>query len=152
MTAQAQNNPFVSAHTSDERTMAAMAHGSAILNMFAGVGGLIAASVIWLTQKEKSAWVGFHALQALLFQGVVLAGTVLVVALVWIVGFAVSFATVGFGTIVAVPVMILSFFVAFLVLAGVVVYGVYGAYQIYQGREFRYIWIGNWLQQRAAAH
>jgi len=29
MTAQTQNNPFVSAHTSDERTMAALAHGSA---------------------------------------------------------------------------------------------------------------------------
>ena len=152
MTAQTQNNPFVSAHTSDERTMAALAHGSAVLNLFAGIGGLIAAFVIWMTQKEKSAWVAFHALQSLVFQAVVLGGTVLVVVLVWIVGFAVSFATVGIGTIVAVPVMILSFFVGFLIIGGVVVYGVYGAYQIYQGREFRYIWIGNWLQQRAAAH
>jgi uncharacterized Tic20 family protein len=152
MTTQAQNNPFVSAHTSDERTMAALAHGSAVLNLFAGIGGLIAAFVIWMTQKEKSAWVAFHALQSLVFQAVVLGATVLVVVLVWIVGFAVSFATVGIGTIVAVPVMILSFFVGFIVIGGVVVYGVYGAYQIYQGREFRYIWIGNWLQQRAAAH
>jgi uncharacterized Tic20 family protein len=105
-----------------------------------------------MTQKEKSAWVAFHALQSLVFQAVVLGGTVLVVVLVWIVGFAVSFATIGFGTLVAVPVMILVFFVGFIIIGAVVVYGLYGAYQIYQGREFRYIWIGNWLQQRSGAH
>ena len=152
MTAQTQNAPYVSAHSSDERTMAALAHGSAVLNLFAGIGGLIAAFVIWMTQKEKSAWVAFHALQSLVFQAVVLAGTVLLVVVVWIAGFAVSFATVGIGTIVAVPVMILSFFVGFLVIGGVVVYGVYGAYQIYQGREFRYLWIGDWLQRRSAGN
>ncbi len=59
--------------------MAALAHGSAVLNLFAGIGGLIAALVIWMTQKEKSAWVAFHALQSLVFQAVVLGGTVLVV-------------------------------------------------------------------------
>ena len=148
MTAHTENNPFISTHTADERTMAALAHGSAVLNLFAGIGGLIAAFVIWMTQREKSAWVAFHALQSLVFQAIVLGGTVLVVALVWIVGFAVSFATIGFGTLVAVPVMILVFFVGFIIIGGVVVYGLYGAYQIYQGREFRYIWIGDWLARR----
>ena len=52
--------------------MAALAHASALLNLFSGAGGLIAALVIWLTQKEKSAWVAFHALQALVFQAVVM--------------------------------------------------------------------------------
>ena len=148
MTAQNLNSPSLSTHSSDERSMAAVAHGSAVLNFFGGIGGLIAAFVIWMTQREKSAWVAFHALQSLVFQAIVLGGTVLVVVLVWIVGFAVSFATIGFGTLVAVPVMILVFFVGFIVIAGVVVYGLYGAYQIYQGREFRYLWIGDWLARR----
>jgi len=149
MTTQPQN---VSSHSSDERTWAALAHGSALLNIFSGMGGLIAALVIWLTQKEKSAWVAFQALQSLVFQAAVVIITVLVVGVVWVVGFIVSFATIGIGTIVAVPVMILVFFAGFAMIAAGMVYSLYGAYQIYQGREFRYKWIGNWLQRRSAGH
>ena len=149
MTAQIPHDPFGSPHSSDERTMAALAHASAVLNLFAGIGGLIAAFVIWMTQKEKSAWVAFHALQSLVFQAAVLTVTVLVVVLVWIAGFVVSFATIGIGTFVAVPVMILVFFGGMIIIGAVVIYALYGAYQIYQGREFRYIWIGDWLQRRS---
>ena len=149
MTAQTQNTPFVSSHSPDERTWATLSHASALLNIFSGVGGLIAALVIWLTQREKSAWVAFHALQSLVFQAAVVIITVLVVGVVWVVGFIVSFATVGFGTIVAVPVMILVFFGGFAMIAAGMVYSLYGAYQIYQGREFRYKWIGDWLQRRS---
>ncbi len=148
MIAQTQNNPPVSPHSSDERTWAALAHGSALLNIFSGVGGLIAALVIWLTQRGKSAWVAFHGLQSLIFQVAVSVITVLVVAVVWVVGFVVSFATVGIGTIVAVPLMILVFFGGFVVVGAGVIYCLYGAYQVYQGREFRYLWIGDWLQRR----
>jgi uncharacterized protein DUF4870 len=50
--------------TSDERILAAVAHGSIIL-----VGwGIIATTVLWITQRQKSAFVAFHALQALLYQ------------------------------------------------------------------------------------
>jgi hypothetical protein len=34
-------------------------------------------------------------------------------------------------------------------IAAGMVYAFYGAYQIYQGREFRYRWIGDWLQRRS---
>ncbi|HDH09679.1 MAG TPA: DUF4870 domain-containing protein, partial [Chloroflexi bacterium] len=41
--------------TQDERLMAALAHASIILGPFtSGVGGIVAALVIWLTQREKS--------------------------------------------------------------------------------------------------
>jgi uncharacterized protein len=152
MTAQMPNTPFVSPHSSDERTMAALAHGSALLNLFSGVGGPIAALVIWLTQREKSAWVAFQALQALVFQAAVVIITVLVVGVVWVVGFIVSFATIGIGTIVAVPVMILVFFGGFAMIAAGMVYSLYGAYQIYQGREFKYKWIGEWVERRSVRH
>ena len=100
MTAQAQI-----AHSSDERTWGSLSHASALLNLFGGVGGIIAALAIWLTQREKSAWVAFQALQALVFQATVLVITVVLVGVVWVVGFIVSFATIGIGTFVAVPVM-----------------------------------------------
>ena len=150
MTAQMQNPHHFSTHSSDELTWATLAHASALLNLFAGVGGLIAAALIWLTQREKSAWVGFQALQALFFQATVLVITVLVVSVVWVVGFIVSFATIGIGTFVAVPIMILTFFGGFATIAAGMVYGFYGAYQIHLGREFRYKWIGEWLRQRSA--
>ncbi|HVM73164.1 MAG TPA: DUF4870 domain-containing protein [Anaerolineales bacterium] len=148
MTIQTENSP----HSSDERTWAALAHASALLNVFGGVGGIIAALVIWLIQREKSAWVGFQALQALVFQAAAVTITVLVVVVVWAVGFMVSFATIGFGTLVAVPVMILVFFGGFAMMAAGMVYAIYGAYQIYQGREFRYRWIGDWLQRRSTGN
>jgi hypothetical protein len=29
------------------------------------------------------------------------------------------------------------------------VYSLYGAYQVYEGREFHYIWIGDWILQHS---
>jgi len=152
MNAQMQNTHHFSTHSSDERTWATLAHASALLNLFGGVGGIIAALVIWLTQREKSAWVGFQALQSLIFQAAAVVITVLVVGGVWVVGFIVSFATIGIGTFVAVPVMILFFFGGFALMAAEMVYACYGAYQINQGREFRYKWIGDWLQRRSVGN
>jgi uncharacterized Tic20 family protein len=151
LSAQITNTPFVSSHSSDERTWAAFAHASALLILAGGVGGIIAALVIWLTQKQKSAWAAFHALQSLVFQAATLIITVLVVGVVWALGFAFSFATVGFGTLVAVPVMILVFFGAFVILGAGMIYSLYGAIQVYQSRDFRYIWIGDWVYRRFSA-
>jgi uncharacterized Tic20 family protein len=111
------------------------------------MGGMIAAAVIWLTQREKSAWVGFHGLQSLLFQTAQFVIIFLVVVVVWILGFAFSFLTIGFGAIIAVPVMILSLFAGIALIGGGLVYSLYGAYQVYQGREFQYIWLGDWIRQ-----
>lgn len=138
-----------SPHTSDERTWAALAHASTLLNMATGMGGLIAAAVIWLTQKEKSAWVAFHGLQSLVFQAAQSLIVFLVVGVVWVVGFAFSFITIGFGTIIAVPVMIIVMFLGIALMMAGLVYSLYGAYQVYKGREFRYVWIGDWVYQRS---
>jgi uncharacterized Tic20 family protein len=140
---------FDSPHSSDERTWAALAHASALLNMVTGMGGLIAAAVIWLTQKEESAWVAFHGLQSLVFQAALYLSISMVVGVVWLVGFALSFITLGIGTIVTVPVMIVVMFLGIACGMGGLVYSLYGAYQIYEGREFHYIWIGDWILQRS---
>jgi uncharacterized Tic20 family protein len=146
MTAQSQN---ISTHTSDERTTAGMAHGSAILNFFTGIGGPIAALIIWLTQKDKSPWVGFQALQSLIFQTIVMVIAIVVVGGVWVVGFGISFLSLGLGAILAVPVMILFFFAGYILVGAGVFYSLYGAYQVYQGKEFYYLWIGEWLKKKA---
>jgi uncharacterized Tic20 family protein len=140
---------FDAPHSPDERTWAALAHASTLLNMATGMGGLIAAAAIWLTQKEKSAWVAFHGLQSLVFQAAQSLIVFLVVGVVWIVGFAFSFVTIGFGAIVAVPVMIVVMFLGIALMVAGTVYSLYGAYQVYEDREFRYVWIGDWVHQHS---
>jgi len=147
---EAANNPNPAAGVSpaaDERTMAALAHASHLLNAVTGMGGLIAAGAIWLTQKEKFPRAAFHGLQSLVFQGLLMILVVVEVGVVWVLGFVFSFATMGIGTIVAVPIMILSMFLAFLLMGAGIAYSLYGAYQVYEGREFNYYLIGDWVQQ-----
>ena len=137
-------------HSDDERTWAALAHASVVLNLAVGLGGIIGACAVWLTRRQESEWVGFHGLQSLLFQGLQMAAVLIIVGGSWILGFAFSFLTLGLGTVVAVPLMLITFFVGILIMVGGTGYALYGAYQIYEGRDFRYLWIGDWLARRSS--
>jgi len=132
--------------SSDERTWAAFAHLCTLLNSVTAMGGLVGAGFIYLSKKDESKWVAFHALQSLVFQSIQF-GLYLILGIVWILGIAASFITLGLGTLIAVPVLILAtFFVMILSLAGLI-YSLYGAYQIYSGNEFYYLWIGDWVME-----
>ena len=134
--------------SSDERTMVLLAHASAILNLaMGGLGGPIAAGLIWAIYKDRSPWVGFHALQALIFQGIQLGALAIIVGGSWVLGFVFSFATVGFGTLIAVPFMFLTFCLGGVILITGTLYGLYAAYQVNLGRDFRYPWIADWLEK-----
>ena len=87
MSAQISNSSIVSPYSSDEKSWAAFAHENALLNLTGGVGGIIAILVIWLTHKERSAWVAFHSFQSFAFQEAILILTILVAGVVWILGF-----------------------------------------------------------------
>ena len=131
----------------NERNWAAAAHGSALLNLFVpGIGGIIGALVILLTQKEKSAWVAFHSKQSLVFQSVVFIILLVVVGGSWAVGFIFSFLTIGFGALIAVPVMFVTFFLGIVIGAAGMVYSLYGAYRVYQNQSFEYALAGNWVK------
>ena len=127
-----------------------MAHACVVLNFAVGLGGLIGAAAIWLTKREESDWVAFHGLQSLAFQAVQFVATLVLVGGTWVLGFAFSFLTLGFGTLIAVPLMFLTFFLGILMIVGGTAYSLYGAYRIYDGQEFRYLWVGDWLARRSA--
>jgi len=146
--------------TQDERIMAALAHASVILPFW----GLIGAIVIWATQREKSRFVGFQALQVMAYQ--------IALILVGFLGFG-CYLCSFFGTFMLVPlgmfvaegasdaegimgmlaVMLTTFFpfciMGAFVLAGIlfVGYSLYGATQVLQGHDFRYAVIGRRLEQ-----
>ncbi len=136
----------------DERVMAALAHGSAILPGM----GVVAAVIIWVTQKDTSRYVGFQALQALVYQ---MAG-VLVQIVAWCCWTALYFLSfiplIAAAEASAEPPAIfwisLALMVVPLVLMGLwIVGGLWGAVRALQGREFRYLVIGSQLERWLAS-
>ena len=144
--------------TQDERILAALAHASVILPFW----GLIGAIVIWVTQREKSRFVSFQALQGVAYQLVLVLGGFL--------GFACYMCSV-LGMLLMMPIgriepdtaggalaTIVSLFpfciLGLLMLAGFafVLYGLYGAVRVLQGHDFRYVVIGPWLERYLGAY
>lgn len=137
--------------TDDERTMAALAHGSIVLTLFTGgIAGLIVAFVIWAVWRDRSRWVADQSMQALVFQVAATLATYVLGAVT-----AAAFAISGALTVVLIglclfPIALLVLLVALVVPLGAVAYGLYGALETYQGRDFRYAWISDVVRERTA--
>jgi len=138
--------------TQDERIMSALSHGSIVLF---GTG-VIAAIVIWVTQKEKSAYIAFQALQATVYQ---LIGLV-VVMLGWCCWTALYFLSMipliaaadsGGDPPAVFWLSLMLMFVPLAVMGLWVLGGLWGAVRTLQGRDFRYLILGDqverWLNQ-----
>jgi uncharacterized Tic20 family protein len=138
---------MVGRYTQDEVTMAAIAHGSALLGLFtSGVGGIVVALIIWLVKKEESAYVGFQALQSLVLQIAVLMVTMIAAILVtflWTVAGILSAIVIG---LCMMPfALVLTFAIILIPLAGLI-YGLYGAIECYNGRDFEYWLVADFLR------
>jgi uncharacterized Tic20 family protein len=122
----------------DERTWSMIAHLSVLLSLVTGIGGPIAALVIWLVYKDRSQRVAFHALQSLWYQ--VAWAVILFVG--WSITFILMFVLIGF---LLVPVMAIASLVPF-------VHQCYAAYKVYQGVDYRYPVIADMVEggRRAA--
>lgn len=86
--------------TAEERQMAMIAHiGGAVLALFTGLG-FIVPLVLYLTKKDQSKFIGFHALQSLILHGVL-----------WAVGIVLGIITAvscGIGALVTVPIGLIA--------------------------------------------
>jgi len=146
----------------DVWTMAALAHASILLTLalsFAGgVGalvGLVIPFVIYLSHRDQSRFVAFHGMQALVYQGAgVLLYLVLAIVLAlavtaaWTISGLLSVLVVGF-LLMPLAVLVTVAMVVVLLIAplGWVVYGLYAAYEVYQGNDFRYWLLGEWVER-----
>jgi uncharacterized Tic20 family protein len=138
----------------DTWTTAALAHASilltATLGTAGGIGvpvGLAVPLVMYLGYRKQSRFVAFHALQAFVYQ---LIGVLIVAALGVLVGAA--WAVTGSLAVALVGFALMPFAISLtLLLAGAaiawIVYGLYAAYQVYQGRSLRYWLIGEYLER-----
>jgi uncharacterized Tic20 family protein len=150
--------------SANERTWAALAHASILLTFALGVstGGVavvLAALVplaIWLAFRDKSHFVAFHAMQATVFQLAsmvawiaILVGGLVVLIPAWIITALLLIVLIGFLLLPVVLVLTIALPVVLIVLPlASLVYGLYGALEVYGGRPFRYWKVADWIESR----
>jgi uncharacterized protein len=140
--------------TQEERTLAGLAHGSVLLGIFTnGVGGILAALVIWILQKEKSAYVAFQALQALVYQVAVFMVTMIAWCcwgVLYAVMILVPIASNPGAYEVTPPAGLWVGLILMVVPIGIwgltILYGLWGAARCLSGEDFRYVLVGRWLK------
>jgi len=141
------------APTQDERMLAGLAHGSILLGVFtSGIGGIITALVIWLVQKEKSAYAAGQALQALVYQAVVFIVTMLAWCCwgaLWMLMIFVPLMGNPQAYEYAPPAGMWLGLVLMVVPIGIwgltILYALWGAVRCLGGHDFKYVIIGDWL-------
>ena len=136
--------------TKDERLLATLAHASVFANT-ANLTGLILAALIWSTQREKSAFIRFQALQAVVYQSFVLAFG-LFLTLIWLgcIGFALIPVAIRPDLYTTSPPNVFWLaLIGFVIPLGfafiAMTYGLYGALQAYRGKSFTYVLVGRWV-------
>ncbi len=128
--------------TDEEMTMAALVHASVVLGFVSGgLAGIATALVIWLIYKDKSRYVAFQAMQALVSQ---LALTAVTIA-------AVLSIVVSFITICLIPLGLVLLLAAIALPFAELIYGLYAAYETYYGADFMYWQIGEFVERHSMA-
>jgi len=134
---------------SDERIFAALAHGSVLFSFLGPVGPII----VWLTQRGKSRYASFHAMQAMGIQvlsfwlwmllGAILPLFLMIFLLIGIFAFGdtsnFEYFPIAFQGII--------FFVIFGVWGLYFLSGLIGAGFSIAGKDFRYPLLGKWLER-----
>ncbi len=134
----------------EARLLAALAHGSIVIQ---GLGILVGV-VVYLTQREKSRYAALQALQAAVYQFICM---VVIVGLwvAWGIFYAVSWIPLisQAQTMPDAPppplfwVGLVSMVIPFVLMIVVGLYGLWAATRVWQGRDFRYLIIGRWLER-----
>jgi uncharacterized Tic20 family protein len=97
-------------------------------------------------KKEESAYVAFQSLQALVFQIAVLVVTIILGILVFFFWTIAGILTaVGIGCCLMPFALVLTFVVILVPLAGLI-YGLYGAIECYNGKDFEYWLVADFLK------
>jgi uncharacterized Tic20 family protein len=131
----------------ENRLLAALAHGSVVAQ---GVGILVGV-VVYITQRDKSRYAAFQGLQAAVYQ---LINLIIVIGLwlVWGVLYGLSIIQlIRLGDDAEPPaffwIILISMVIPIIYMVLISLYGLWGALRTWQGRDFRYLLIGGWLER-----
>jgi len=131
--------PLQQISPSDERMWAMLAHLSVLLNLITGFIGPLAALLIYLIYKDRSKYVAYQSLQALIFQLIWWVGAGILAGLAWLISGILTMVVIG---CCLMPFALLISFIPI----GALVYGVIGAIETSQGKDFKYWLIGDWTR------
>ena len=134
----------------ENRLLAALAHGSVVAQGL----GVIVGVVIYIFRRDSSTYTAFQALQAAIYQLVnlvIVAG----VWMVWLVFYLLTLIPViqqaqAFPDAAPPPIFWIGLWSMFIPLGYmllVILYGLWGALRCWQGRDFRYLLLGSWLER-----
>jgi len=135
--------------TSDEKMTAALVHGSVFLVFL----GPVIPVLIWVSQRKKSKYVSFHALQAMGYQALIFwlwaVVAILIGLLARVLVFPLGFFLQRSGNPAATIffAQIFVFVSIFGALGAIFLTGIAGAIFCLLGRDFRYPIMGKWLEQ-----
>ncbi|MFZ5857892.1 MAG: DUF4870 domain-containing protein [Chloroflexota bacterium] len=136
--------------TSEERLLAALAHGSVILSFF----GPIVPALVWTFQRHKSPYVAFHALQAVGYQMLTFwvgMTAYLVFMLLFTLAFIPLMALAELGNSNSELTPLIFNGVIFLFMFGFMgvytLFGIVGAVFSLLGKDFKYPILGKWLEK-----
>ena len=136
--------------STENRLLAALAHGSVVAQ---GIGILVGV-LVYITQRDKSRYAAFQALQAAVFQ---LLNLIITIGmwLVWGVFYGLSMVPLiqhaDANPDAAPPaifwIAMISMVIPLIYMIIVGLYGLWGGVRAWQGRDFRYLVIGGWLER-----
>lgn len=139
--------------TPDERVAAALSHISIFIHYF----GLLVPIVIWTTQKGKSKYIAFQALQAFAVQLIKFAVFIICLGICMISLFSGMIASILFSSrpngsdeiflILMFVVPMLVIVTMYLIDTALIVYAIVGTVRTARGKPFRYAMIGNWIKR-----
>jgi hypothetical protein len=136
--------------TTENRLLAALAHGSIVAQ---GIGILVGV-FIYITQREKTRYVAFQALQAAVFQLINLIITI-GMWVVWGVFYGLSMIPLIIQAEAnpdAAPptifwISLISMVIPLIYMTIIALYGLWGGLRTWQGKDFKYLLIGSWLEK-----
>ena len=123
----------------EERQWAMFAHLGVLVNLVSGFLGLAVPLIIYVIYKDRSRYVAYQSLQALIFQLIWWLGGGIITGIAWAATGVLSAVLVG---LLCIPLACLVSLIPLAALG----YGVYGGIQTSQGQDFKYWLIGDWVR------
>lgn len=124
---------------SDERQWAMFAHLGVLVNLVSGFLGPLVPLIIYMVYKERSRYVAYQSLQALIFQLIWWVGGGILTGVAWFITGLLSAVVIG---ILCIPFACIISAMPLVALG----YGVYGGVQVSQGQDFKYWLVGDWVR------
>lgn len=123
----------------EERQWAMFAHLGVLANLVSGILGPVVPLVIYMLYKDRSRYVAYQSLQALIFQLIWWVGGGILGAVAWTITGVLSTVLIG---LLCIPVACVFSLMPLAALG----YGIYGGIQASQGQDFKYWLVGDWVR------